>query len=154
VKIIGIILFMFFVLNVNAWAFYDKDYLEYDEYGLKKVKCMRCNETIRERLPRLVRTEGGDSVYVETIKTLSNFTAVPFTLNDGTFTNILMDKDCAKIYQNTPEEIRGMTKQLKRGWVLEATGLKRSQDEISAIENRTRNIKVKERHRFKEDRKR
>lgn len=139
-KTVLIILIVLF--GVEAHAFYDNDYLEYDSYGLKQVNCMRCNVAIKKRTPRLVELDSGEEVYVESIKTLSNFEAVTVVLNNDSYTNALMCRDCKRVYQNTEEGMRGVAKQLRSGWVLEARGLKRPEKEIKAIEKRVKKIKV------------
>lgn len=129
---------------------YNKPYLQYDKYGLKAVNCMRCNVQIKTRSQRLVRLNDTKEIYVEFFKTLSNFIAVPVLLDNGSFTNILMCKDCKKVYQLTKEEKLGMANQLKNGWILEAKGLKRSLKEIRAIVERTENLEVIKNYNFKE----
>ncbi|MEE8208245.1 MAG: hypothetical protein V3T88_04725 [Nitrosomonadaceae bacterium] len=148
-KIIGIILIIILAFCVKAEAIYDQDYLVYDEYGLKQVNCMRCNTPIKERTIRLSRVSEGRNIYIESVRSLSNFAAVPVVLSDGSWTNILMDRDCAKAYRLTEEEKEGMAEQLKNGWIGEARGLKRSQEEIDGIKDRVKKTKVI-RHRFEE----
>jgi hypothetical protein len=149
VRIVGIALLIILSFSMNAWALYDNNYLVYDEYGLKQVNCMRCNVVVKERVLRLSRVKDDEPIYIESVKSLSNFTAVPVELDNGSWTNILMCKDCKKEYQLTDEEKVGMANQLKGGWVEEARGLRRSQKEIKAIAKRVKKTKVVKKHRFK-----
>ena len=112
---------------------YDKEYLEYDKYGLKKVGCMRCNIPIKKR--KVVKEEkgSGEIINVYAIQTLKAFTPVPYDINTGSYTNILMCDECARGHSNTEEERKGMALQLKRGWVGEVVNSKRSQKEIDFI---------------------
>ncbi len=147
--LIAVMLFIVLVFNIEAKAEYDKDYLEYDEYGLKEVRCMKCDEPIKKRTIKLHKLEDGRAINVYTVKTLSSFSPIPYELSDGSFTNILMCKDCARDHVDTLEERQGMAKQLKSGWILEAEGTNRSQKEIDAIEKRTKWLTVTKRHKFK-----
>lgn len=136
---------------VNAEAFYDKPYLEYDEYGLKQVNCMRCNVPVKTRTIRLVRhKEGEEPVYVEAIRAQSNLVRIPVELNNGSWTNLLMCLDCKKNYAFW-EEKEGMARQLKAGWVDEAIGLKRSIEEVDGILDRVKNTTVLRKHDGKEN---
>jgi len=110
---------------------YDKDYIEYDEYGLKSVNCMRCNTPIRVRRFKGDEIEG-ERVKVAYIKTLPDFTPVPFMLSDGSYTNILLCADCAK-NMKAEEEVEGMTRQFKNGHILDAKHAKRGQMEMRNI---------------------
>lgn len=146
-----IIVMLFVVLALNAsfvTAEYDKDYLEYDDFGLVEVRCMKCNVPIKKRVIRLHTLEDGRTINVYAVKTLGNFNPVPYELNDGSFTHILMDKDCARKHVDTLAERQGMASQLRKGWVLEAEGAKRSRKEIDAIEDRVKGITVSGKHRF------
>ncbi len=130
---------------------YDKDYLEYDEYGLKEVRCMRCGVPIKKReiFAKTVNYRGTiQTIGVYAIKSLSNYTPIPYTLSDGSYTNILMDKDCAEKHVNSTEEMVGMESQFKKGHELEAIGTGRSQKEINDIKNRMEKIKVIGHHDF------
>ncbi len=130
---------------------YDKEYIEYDEYGLKEVRCMRCGVPIKRRevVEREIRKgKWTRIVNVFAIKTLSNFVPVPYTLSDGSYTNILMDKDCAKKHINSPEEMVGMENQFKKGHELEAIGTGRSQKEVNHIKKMFEKIKVTGHHDF------
>ena len=131
---------------------YDKDYLEYDEYGLKEVRCMRCNTPVKRRYIDPVTMPDGRTIGVYKIKTLSNFVPAPFTLSDGSYTNILLDKDCAKKIDNSPEEVEGMGKQFRKGFELEAAGARRSKDEIKDIKERFKKIEVSGSHNFEKAR--
>lgn len=150
-----LIFFIVLVFNVDvfaplsvATAEYDKDYLEYDEYGLVEVRCMKCNIPIKKRDVVRHTLRDGRTVNVYAIKTLSNFVAVPYELNNGSFTNILMDKGCARKHTDVLAERQGMADQLRKGWVLEAKGTKRSQKEIKDLEKRIEEIEVSGKYRF------
>ena len=84
---------------------YDKDYLEYDDIGLSAVNCMRCNQAVKRRA--VVTVEAKD---VLVIKTLSHFKPTPYHLSDGSYTNILLCKDCHNTMEDdSQEELDGMT---------------------------------------------
>jgi len=127
---------------------YDKDYLEYDSYGLRQVNCMRCNIAIKRRTPRPDRLPDGREVYVDALKTLSNFIQIPFTLTNNSRVNILLCKDCKAKYSDSVEEMQGMTRQIRRGRILEAKGMNRPEQEIDLIKERVKALKVKERYNF------
>lgn len=148
---VTLILFLVFAIILFGFccdADYDKDYLEYDDFGLVEVRCMKCNVPIKKRVIRLHTLEDGRTINVYAVKTLGNFSPVPYELNDGSFTHILMDKDCARKHVDTLAERQGMASQLRKGWVLEAEGAKRSRKEIDAIEDRVKGISVSGKHRF------
>ena len=127
---------------------YGKDYIEYDGYGLKEVRCMRCDSPVKKRgIVEHILPDGG-KVNVYAVKTMSNFSPVPFTLSDGSFTNILMCRDCNKKYTDNGEERKGMEKQVRRGLELEAIGKGRSREEIGAIRKRAEKIKIIKIHTF------
>ncbi len=128
---------------------YDKDYLEYDEYGLKEVRCMRCNIPIKKRDTIPHKLPSGEIIGVLAIKTLSHFVPVPYELSDGSFANILMCKDCAKEHVGTDIERIGMQEQFRSGFALEAAGKKRSKEEIDHIKEKYKNMKVVRPHDFK-----
>jgi hypothetical protein len=130
---------------------YDKDYLEYDEYGLKEVRCMRCNKPIKQRDVIERKLPDGRIYHVYAMKTLSNFRAVPYSLSNGTFTNILLDVDCAKVHVPSDAERAGMISQFKKGHEIEAIAAKRSQGEINATKNRYKNLTVTKKQKFKEE---
>lgn len=147
------VIFVAFLVNIILLGFcchadYDKDYLEYDEYGLKEVRCMKCDVPIKKRGIRQHTLKDGRTINVYYVKTLSNFTPVPYELSNGSFTHILMCKDCARTHVDIPEERLGMASQLRKGWVLEARGARRSQKEINAIEKRMEGITVSGWHRL------
>ncbi len=112
---------------------YDKDYLEYDEFGLKVVGCMRCNKPVKVRRYKDVISHTGKSITVAYIKELVEFKPVALMLSNGSYTNILLCIDCAKNKENTEEERDGMTKQFRRGHELEAEYLKIGQAEIKLM---------------------
>ena len=116
---------------------YNKDYLEYDEFGLKQVNCMRCNIPVKVR-------KAVDGILA--MSTMSHFAPVPFTLSDGSYTNILMCEDCRKKYDET--EIKEMEKQFHKGYELEAIGEKRSKKEVDFIKGKMKKLKFVKSHSF------
>ncbi len=121
---------------------YDKDYLEYDEFGLKQVGCMRCNSPIKVRRYKDVTDHTGKSLTVAYIKELVEFTPVALMLSNGSSTRILLCADCAKNKENTEEEQEGMTKQFRRGHELEAVYLKKNEAEMEYIIDMYSKLKV------------
>lgn len=120
---------------------YDKNYLEYDEYGLKSVNCMRCNKPVKIREYKEVE-HNGKLINIAYIKELNDFKPTPFMLSNGSYTNILLCTNCAKNKENNEEEQKGMTKQFKRGHELEAKYAKKSNIEIKYIANTYGKLKV------------
>lgn len=130
---------------------YDKDHLIYDDYGLKQVNCVRCNNPVKMRNIKLHEFPDGRTIHIYAIKTLSNFVPLPYELSNGTYTHITMDKDCARDHVDTAEERKGMEKQFRKGFELEAKGFKKQQNEIDDIINRYSEIKVTGRRNFKHE---
>jgi hypothetical protein len=120
---------------------YTEDYMVYDEIGIVSVNCMRCNVPIRVRRFKNMEIEG-EAVKVAYIKTLPEFTPVPFTLSNGSNTNILLCLDCSK-NMNTEDELEGMTRQFRHGHQLEAKYAKRSEKDTKAIEKFNNKLSVK-----------
>ncbi len=124
---------------------YDFDYLEYDEYGLVKIGCMRCNKPVKVRGTKEVKTPGGMSVKAIAIKQMQDFKAVPFLLSDGSYTNILLCGGCAT-NMDSKKETEGITRQFRKGHELEAIQAKRSKEEIDRIKEAYNNLEVTKKH--------
>ena len=121
------------------FAFYDQPYIEYDKRGITQVNCIRCNDAIKVRV--LNEETGGYS-----FKTLNVIEVIPFELSNGSYTNLFFCTDCKKEYQETEEELEGMSTQFKSGFELEARAAKKSEKHIKKMKKRYKNIKVKKGH--------
>lgn len=124
---------------------YDKNYLTYDEIGLKHVHCMRCNEVIKNREITEQTLPNGEKVNVFYMKTYSHARRVPYVLDDGSITHILMCIDCEDKHVETDEEKTGMTDQLKRGWIQSLEKANSGKVDIDKIKKSKIKVKQKER---------
>jgi len=123
---------------------YDKEYLTYDEFGLKHVHCMRCNEVIKNREVTEQILPNGNPVNVFYMKTYSHARRVPYKLDDGSMTHILLCVDCEENHKDNEEEMEGMATQLKKGWVKSLEMSKSTEKEIKKMKKQKIKVKNKE----------
>ena len=74
------------------------DYIEIDEFGIREVRCMLCNTTVKARtyIDMPSKTEEGKTVPVIALKEWSNYRTVKVDLADGTYATPIICQDCEK----------------------------------------------------------
>lgn len=129
-----IITIILLLLTTPVFALYDQPYIEHDNQGISQINCIRCNDPLKTR----IETNHGYR-----FKKVSHISQIKFYLTDGSFTNLYMCKDCKREYQPTEKELKGLSKQFRKGFILEAEAAKESKEIIKSIENRYKNISIK-----------
>lgn len=76
---------------------YTKDYVEWDEFGMSRVRCMCCNTPVIERAYKSMRSvkDPTKSVEVMVLRRLPNHREVIVTLSDGSTTGLPHCAACA-----------------------------------------------------------
>ncbi|MEE9354205.1 MAG: hypothetical protein V3U75_01310 [Methylococcaceae bacterium] len=117
------------------------DYIEYDEYGIREVKCMNCGEVVAGRtymeLPS--RVEVGKTVNVLTMKRHSNWRQIKVDLSDGTFAEPIVCASC----EHKDIDMENIEGQMKLGWEKELRFAGKSESEISKHKQHIKKLKVK-----------
>lgn len=112
---------------------WSKDYLEYDDFGILKVKCMRCNTPVATRA--LAKVEGRE---VMAMRRLPNWRQVRIELNNGTYAEPIVCVDCAP-YLDDEKALE----QIKKGWVSELRGSGKSEASIKIHSDRVKSLAIK-----------
>ena len=100
---------------------YSNSYLDFDEFGLKEVRCMKCNTPVAMRDFTEV---GGQKVMA--MRRLSSWKQVRIELSNRTFAEPIFCVECATNID--PEKA---LKQIKKGWEQELREVKKANaDEI------------------------
>lgn len=81
-------------------------YLEYNENQVVRIGCMCCNETIGK-----INEKTGKLVY------WTNYKVYPITLEDGSYQNVLLCKDCFRTFDINSEDKKDNFDETRRwGW--------------------------------------
>lgn len=120
--------------------YYDKDYLEFDSYGLITIGCMRCNEPIAKRtyIEMPDRTNPKAKVNVVTMQKMGNWQQVKILLSDGSYADPMFCIDCSK----HPIDGVGLMKQINGGWKKHMKVVRKSQEDIDKFIEKKKNLKV------------
>jgi hypothetical protein len=92
------------------------DYIDFDGFGAKYVKCMcGCGTVVASRSYIEVknREEIGKKTKVLSIKKLSNFKQTKIYLSDGSYAEPIICKQC---YDNNNYNYKELDRQMKLGW--------------------------------------
>lgn len=121
---------------------YDKDYVKYDNLGLKEVTCMKCNTIIARRTYIEIdsKTEINKKEKVLTLKKLSNWKQVKVKLSDGSFAEPMFCLDCSK----QGIDCEKTTIQIKKGWEIEMKALNRNKKDIEKFKKIVCDLKITE----------
>ena len=121
------------------------DYIEYDDIGMKEIRCMNCKTPVAGRtyieLPD--REHEGDTVKVMTLKKYANWRQVKFDLSDGTYMEPIVCSTCEKKDMDK-DSIMG---QVTRGWELSMKDKGISSDKVKALLASKRGLKIEKRAR-------
>lgn len=76
---------------------FDKEYMEYDEFGVVTIHCMCCHKAVVERtyVPRTSLLDPAKVVNVMALKRLAYHQEVGVRLSDGSITGLPFCTDCA-----------------------------------------------------------
>lgn len=116
------------------------DYIEFDEFGLKELRCMNCKHQIAGRtyieLPS--RTDPSKKVNVLAMTRFSNHAQVRVDLSDGTYADIPVCSMCT----SSVLDLDGISKQLLIGWEKEMFFANKSRFDVAQMKKRCRRLRV------------
>jgi hypothetical protein len=115
-------------------------YVDYDDYGLKEVRCMNCNTVIASRsyLEVPSRTEEGKMVNVQTMKMHGNFRQIPVNLSDKTWANLKVCQGC----ENKDLDMEKMGNKIKDAWLKEMKHCHTPQKQVDEHKKKVKKLKV------------
>ena len=86
---------------------FDHNYLVYDKFGLKEVKCMSCGHVIKSRSELVSKTD--PTVIIRELGKHSEYREIPVILSDNNIAFIMVCDAC-KFHEVEPEKV---TKQIQ-----------------------------------------
>jgi NAD-dependent SIR2 family protein deacetylase len=89
---------------------FDKDYLIYDEFGLKEVHCLCCDEVIKSRVE--LQSEKHPGSFIREMAKHAQYREMPVVLSDGNISFLMVCEGC-KFHQITDVEAERITNQIK-----------------------------------------
>lgn len=106
------------------------DYLEFDEFGIEKIRCMSCKAEIvrRSYVEVQSKTDPSKTEKVLAMTRLGNYTQVKVNMSDGTYCEILCCKSCSTSEKEL--DLPALMLQIKKGWLLEEQWAGRPQSQI------------------------
>lgn len=121
------------------------DYIEYDEIGMKEVRCMNCKTPVAGRtyieLPD--REHIGKKVKVLTLKKYANYRQVKFNLSDGSYMEPIVCVACEKIDMDET----AIMAQVNKGWELSMKDKGMPSDKIKELLGKKAGLKIEARAR-------
>ncbi len=118
------------------------DYVEFDEFGLKELRCMNCKIPIAGRtyitLPS--RSEPGKTENVLAMSRYANHKQVGVNLSDGTYAELPVCSECAL---KPALDVLELSNQLLAGWELELFAAGKSRSDVAEMKWAKRRLKVK-----------
>ena len=106
---------------------YEHNYLVYDKFGLKEVKCMRCGHVIKSRSEIVSKTN--PQIIIREIGKHPEYREIPVILSDGNIAFIMVCDDC-KFKEIDPERV---TQQVQDALSLQLLWEGKSQDIVNEI---------------------
>lgn len=87
------------------------DYLVYDEFGLKEVRCMACGKPIKTR--QEIPASSDPSKIIREVAKHADYKEIPVFLSDGNLAFLMVCDECRFIDIDEPKAARA-TEQLRR----------------------------------------
>lgn len=118
-----------------------RDYIDIDDFGIKEIRCMNCGVTVTDRtyLKMPSKTEPGKFENVLVMKRHSTWAQIKVDLDDGTYAEPIVCKECSVIDVDLDE----IDRQMKVGWEKELRHSGRERGEIEKHKDRVNKIKIK-----------
>ena len=119
------------------------DYIEFDEIGIKEVRCMNCKTPVASRtyIELSDRENIGKTVKVLTLKRYANWRQVKFNLNDGSYMEPIV---CAKCERADIDE-NAIMAQVNKGWELSMKDKGMPPDKIRKLLNKKADLRIEAR---------
>lgn len=101
------------------------DYIEFDELGIKEIRCMQCKQIVAQRRDRVVPhpTIPGREILSTVLIKWSNWRQIRVDLSDSSYAEPIVCADCVARDEFSDDEL---IKQMKIGWSKEFDHNKRS----------------------------
>src|SRR5258708_40157258 len=106
---------------------FEHDYLVFDEFGLKEVRCMSCGNTVKAR-QEIKSTQFPGNIIREVSK-YPEYKEIPILLSDGNLAFLMVCDNC-KFIEINEDTAKKITEQIKRALSAELTWEGKAQDLI------------------------
>lgn len=117
---------------------FQKDYVEFDQYGLKEVRCMACSLPIKTRMEEVSRLDPSRIIYV--VGKHPNYKEIPVLLTNEKSCVFLMFCDgCQDI--SIEDNALPLSLLIERGWKLKYEAEGKAKDFIAALTDNAREDK-------------
>lgn len=114
-------------------------YLEYDDLGLRTVRCMASGKPIKSRME--IPSKTNPKAFVYAISKHPNYREIPALVSDGTVVFLMVSDEFENI-EITPEEAQRITQQIEDGKRAEMKASGRASFYIDSVLDRMKNKKV------------
>lgn len=116
----------------------DKDYVEYDQFGLKKVRCMNCGTPVATRagIPT-----GHNRVVQIGLKRLSNWRQLQFNVEIDGKPTYIEPIVCAQCEKHEEIDVDRIMEQVKIGYETDMKAANKSKDQIDRHMKKIKSMK-------------